>query len=67
MRMLDEHWIAYPEFVAGSPGVLEGPVFHGVRHSFGHLCEPGQFVLNLGLCDRLGHFAWSWSISFLPM
>jgi hypothetical protein len=24
MRMLDEHWIAYPEFVAGPPGPIEG-------------------------------------------
>ena len=23
MRAMDEHWIAYPEFIAGSPGVLE--------------------------------------------
>ncbi len=23
MRLLDEHWIAYPEFIAGRPGVLE--------------------------------------------
>jgi len=23
MRMLDEHWIAYPQFIAGSPGLLE--------------------------------------------
>jgi spore coat polysaccharide biosynthesis predicted glycosyltransferase SpsG len=23
MRMLDEHWIAYPEFIAGAPGMLE--------------------------------------------
>jgi spore coat polysaccharide biosynthesis predicted glycosyltransferase SpsG len=23
MRMLDEHWIAYPEFIAGAPGLLE--------------------------------------------
>jgi hypothetical protein len=23
MRLIDEHWIAYPEFIAGSPGVLE--------------------------------------------
>ena len=23
MRMIDEHWIAYPEFIAGSPGLLE--------------------------------------------
>jgi hypothetical protein len=24
MRMLDEHWVAYPEFVAGPPGPVEG-------------------------------------------
>jgi ADP-heptose:LPS heptosyltransferase len=23
MRMLDEHWIAYPEFIAGAPGLIE--------------------------------------------
>jgi glycosyltransferase involved in cell wall biosynthesis len=23
MRMLDEHWIAYPQFIAGSPGLVE--------------------------------------------